>query len=128
MGSLNTFINMIALGFGVYCLYVVWKLGVENKLFANSLLIPKDRTEKECLDQEGYIRHIKPRTVVLGVVLILEGLFGMADEYLNLVGRLFGEPSGMMRVLVLEIPVMVTLAVIIWYSVVLVKAQKMYWT
>jgi len=41
--------------------------------------------------------------------------------------RWFGELSSTMNLLLLEIPIIIALVVIIWYSVVLVKAQKMYW-
>jgi len=127
MESMNTIINMIALGFGVYSLYVVWKLGPENKLFPNGLLVPKDRTVEECLDSESYVQYMKPRTVALGIVLVLEGLFAILNETLGLLVRWFGELSSTMNLLLLEIPIIIALVVIIWYSVVLVKAQKMYW-
>ena len=80
MDSLNTFVNLVAVGFGVYALYVVVKLGKNNTLFPNALLVPKDRQVSDCLDEETYVTYMKPRTVILGIVLVLEGLFGALND------------------------------------------------
>jgi len=127
MDSLNTFVNLVAVGFGVYALYVVVKLGKNNTLFPNALLVPKDRQVSDCLDEETYVTYMKPRTVILGIVLVLEGLFGALNDKLGLLESWFGKQEGIMNIVMLEIPILLTLAVIIWYGAVLTKAQRTYW-
>ena len=127
MDSLNTFVNLVALGFGVYALYVVVKLGSANKLFPNQLLVPKDRSVSDCLDEETYVAYMKPRTMVLGIALILEGAFAILNDKLGLLQTWFGNPEGMTQILLLEVPVVMALIVIVWYGVVLTRAQRAYW-
>lgn len=114
--SMFTLFDFISLAAGAYVLYTWYRLLVSKRLFANSLLIPKDQSPKNCDDPDGYIRYILPRLLVLGLVLFLFGAVSMANSSLQFYSKAVGIALNF-----------VTLAVIAWYAVCSVRAFKRFW-
>lgn len=109
--------DMISLACGVFCIYTCIKLRQRGgKLFNNSLLIPKGKTEKDCLDEEAYSAYIAPKLMVLGILITLFGAVNLLNEYLNLYG-----------LLVSEILTGCAFVSVVWYAVCNSKANKRYW-
>lgn len=114
--SMLSLFDFISLAGGAYVLYVWYRLQAVRRLFDNSLLIPKDKRIKDCADAEGYIGYIKPRLLVLGLLLVIYGIVSLANNslhfYSDIVGMIL---NGVMLLL------------IIWYAVCSVKAFKRFW-
>ena len=67
--SMNDLMDLISVLCGGYCLYTWFRLVREKKLFMSSVLLPKDRKPSDCLDEEGYIKTIRPKLGILGLVI-----------------------------------------------------------
>lgn len=114
--SYNLFVNVITLACAGYCLYLWYQLQTKGIAAPNSPLIPKDRQASDCLDPESYVAYIKPRTLILGLVVLLSSVFGFLD------GNLF-EAVFWVQMVSIALP----LAVLVWYGVCFSKARKLYW-
>lgn len=73
-------VNIITLGCGIYALYTWFKL-LAGKLFDNSLVMPRERTAAQCLDEETYVAYIRPRTLILGIATVISGGTGVVDSW-----------------------------------------------
>ncbi len=116
MDGFSSFFDLISLFCGGYILVTWVKLRVAGRLFPNGLLIPKNKTVKDCLDAPGYIRYVSPRLLIVGVIVTLSGVLGLLNGALQLYG-----------VLVSEIFIMICLAVLVWYAICTVRANKRFW-
>lgn len=64
--------------YGCMFLYNAWRLTKENKLFDSKVLYPGNCERRDCKDQEGYIRFIRPRLYATGAFcLVVAGYFVM---------------------------------------------------
>ena len=109
-------IDAIALAYGVYMLYTWFKLHTTGKLFPNGILIPNGRSPKDCDDAEGYIQYMKPKILILGILVTVYGAVCLANETLKFISwQICVALTG------------VILLVIIWYGVCNYKANKLYW-
>ena len=107
--------DLISLGCGMYILFTYVKLRMAGRLFPNTLLVPKDRSPKDCLDSEAYIRYIQPRLLIIGIFVTLFGLINFLNEFLHLYNYQIG--------LVLTGVALVALG---WYAVCSGKANRKY--
>lgn len=107
--------DLISLGCGIYILYTYAKLRIAGRLFPNGLLIPKDRSPKDCSDSEGYIRYIQPRLLIIGIFITIFGALTLVNEYLH-----FMDTNAILA------SIGVALAVLIWYGVCSGKANRRY--
>ena len=115
--SMNDLMNLVSVVCGGYCLYTWFRLVREKKLFMNGLLLPKDKNPSDCLDEEEYVRYMRPRVGLLGLVIFLFGVF-------SAINTRFDPP-------ILEFPLTfipwgVEAAVLIWYAVCSSKALRDY--
>ena len=116
--SMFLMLDLVSLGCGLYCLYTWIRLIVEKRLFKNGLLIPKDKTAEDCLDEAGFIAYMKPRLAVLSIVTMLYGVLQLLNDS------------------VLQTPLLnlwqtlallgVVLAVLVWYAIASSKANREY--
>lgn len=114
--SMLSIIDFISLACGIYVLYIWYRLQAVRRLFDSTLLIPRDQRIKDCADPDGYIRYLKPRLLVLGLLLVLYGAVSLANSSL----KLYNDTVGMILNGVM-------LLVIIWYAVCTRKAFKRFW-
>lgn len=115
MGNSMVLLNAISVGCGFYCLYTWLRLLFTKKLFKNGILVPKDKTVDDCLDEQEYIRYIMPSLSVLGIVTTIYGVFFWINDSLET--PILPYPWGF-------IPLVVVLGVLIWYAVVNSRANK----
>lgn len=54
--------------------------GAGKEAFHERVLLPKDRKPSDCLDEEGYIKTIRPKLGILGLVILLFGVFSAINE------------------------------------------------
>ena len=78
--SMNDLMNLISVLCGGYCLYTWFRLVREKKLFENAILLPKDRKPEDCVDEDAYIRIIRPKLGILGLVVFLFGVFSAIND------------------------------------------------
>ena len=71
--SMNDLMDLISILCGGYCLYTWFLLAKNKKLFMNGLLMPKDKKPSDCLDEEGYVKYMRPKLFLLGLVIFLFG-------------------------------------------------------
>lgn len=72
---MDTIVLLCTLGYGTYTIYTGLRLKKEQHFFQNGILIPKGRTEEECIAPEEYFRFLIPRLLLFGILLILLGIF-----------------------------------------------------
>jgi len=116
MNGFSSFFDLISLLCGGYILVTWVKLRVAGRLFPNGLLIPKNKSVKDCTDAPGYIRYLSPRLLITGAVITLSGVLGLLNDTLQLYGFLVAEGI-----------VALCLAVLIWYAVCTVRANRRFW-
>ena len=86
MEGMNLALDVFALGCGAYILYTWLRLLITKELFANAILIPKDKRVQDCIDEEGFIAAIRLPLGVAAVVATLYGIFMVVNEhYLRLI-------------------------------------------
>ena len=123
INSMNSLFSMITLFFSVYCLYAWYQLrgGTIPQKFA---LLPKEFSPEKCLDQELYVRYLRPRLLVFSIVMILSGVVGMLDARLGLFEAMLPGRGVLLAILCTSL---LPLAVVIWFCVCLRKIQKELW-
>lgn len=114
MDSAYSLMDIIIVLSGIYILYNFYLLKFKGEI-KESLLLPKDIPVKKCKDKAGYIAEMSPKVLVLGIVITICGLLGVAETQMQLLGNWY--------LLVMA----VFLAVIIWFVVASRKALKKYW-
>ena len=108
--SMFLMLDLIALACGAYCFYTWFRLATGKKLFKNGLLIPKELSPEDCLDEEGYIQYISPRLFVLAIVTTLYGLMQVLQSASVIdLPFLHGATS--------LIPLGVVMAVLVWFAI-----------
>lgn len=126
MNGFELYFHIITLACGVYAAYTALKLRKLGKLFANQLLIPKDATPEQCLDEEGYVSYVAPRLLVLGVLLVLAGGICLANSQLHLTAMLFAQPETIDFYVEMG-GIVLCLLSLVWYMICWSKGRKLYW-
>ena len=115
--SMNDMMNLISVLCGGYCLYTWFRLVREKRLFDNGILMPKDKKPSDCFDEDGYIRVIRPKLGILGLVIFLFGVFSAVNDRCD---------PPLLEFPLTFIPWGVEAAVLIWYAVSSSRAMKDY--
>ncbi len=110
------FFDAITLACGVYLLYVWYRLRSTGKLFSNGLLIPKGKKMEECMDAAAYIAYLLPKLLIIGSIVTICSLLGVANYYLELYGFWTS-----------EILIGISLAAVVWYAICNGKAMRRFW-
>lgn len=123
INSMNSLFSMITLLFSVYCLYAWYQLrgGTIPQKFA---LLPKEFSPEKCLDQELYVRYLRPRLLVFSILMVLTGVVGLLDARLGLFEAMLPGRGVLLAILLTSV---LPLAVVIWFCVCLRKIQKELW-
>lgn len=123
INSMNSLFSMITLFFSVYCLYAWYQLrgGTIPQKFA---LLPKEFSPEKCLDQELYVRYLRPRLLVFSILMVLTGVVGLLDARLGLFEAMLPGRGVLLAILCTSV---FPLAVVIWFCVCLRKIQKELW-
>ena len=123
INSMNSLYSMITLFFSVYCLYAWYQLrgGTIPQKFA---LLPKEFSPEKCLDQELYVRYLRPRLLVFSILMVLTGVVGLLDARLGLFEAMLPGRGVLLAILLTSV---LPLAVVIWFCVCLRKIQKELW-
>lgn len=107
MNDFNMILDLIGLGCGVYCMYTWLKLQIGGVLFKNSILVPKELDVSDCVDEAGYVQYMKPRLAVLAIVVMLGSVLMMLNDT---VMPVIPYPWSL-------VPVVLMVAVLVWYAV-----------
>ena len=123
INSMNSLFSMITLFFSVSCLYAWYQLrgGTIPQKFA---LLPKEFSPEKCLDQELYVRYLRPRLLVFSILMVLTGVVGLLDARLGLFEAMLPGRGVLLAILLTSV---LPLAVVIWFCVCLRKIQKELW-
>ena len=115
MDSTMLLMDVVSAVCALYCAYTWVRLLRERKLFKNEILLGKDKKPEDCLDEDGYIAFLLPRLGVLTLILAAYAVFSFYCDFSG--NELLPYPLSM-------IPLAVVFAVLIWYVVMNVKANK----
>lgn len=123
MDNFNLWFGALTIAASLYCLYTWIRIKRHRKLFPNALLLPKDYKPSDCLDEAGYLHYMGPRTLILGVAVLLIGVLDVLETMQGILTRWLGDSLwGIFTVLVL-----LPMALFIWFAACLVRARKRYW-
>lgn len=110
MGSLFA---VVGIGAGAYCLYAYFMMRTKREI-NKTVLLPKDVDVKKCKDIDGYIKDTSLPLLILAISVLTYGLAEAVNEYVRNVGSL------------LFIILALVAIVLIWFAVVVKKANKKY--
>lgn len=115
MTMFNALLDLMVAGAGAYVVYQYIDMVRTRKLKPN-MLLPKDLNLKKCSDVEGYIKFIGMKQLVFGLVAFLCGVIGLIEDYTHKLG-----------IVPYMAAIVVFLASVVWYTVNMKKALKMFW-
>lgn len=106
--------DIFVVGVGLYLLYTWYLLKFKGEV-KESVLLSKGFPYKRCKDKEGYKAFIGPKLLVLGMIALLAGCVGLINDYQDFLGAYY------------IIVAVVFFAVVIWFSLMVRKAYKLFW-
>lgn len=117
MGSNSLFIIVDAMVIlcGIYVIILYASMMTSGKITAN-VLMPKDINVNKCKDVPGFIKYTGWKQLVFGIIAILCGGLGLAQDYLNIV-----HPFVYLGAIVIFV------VYAIWYSLDIKKAVQRFW-
>lgn len=113
--SMFTLMDILIAGSGLYVIYQ-YIVMVTKKELQENMILPKDLEIKKCRDQEAFIHYMGVKQLIFGIVTTICGVLGLIQDY-----------TGKLGVSVYMAAVCVFIAVIVWFTVCLKKAIKLYW-
>lgn len=113
--SIYALIDVMIVGCGIYIIYL-YAMMVKTREIKESILMPKGLEGKKCKDPDGYIRFIGVKQLLFGIIAVISGGIGLAQDLTSAVGL----PVYMVMVVVF-------LGYIVWYCVQIKKAEKLFW-
>lgn len=114
MGNMYLLVDVLFVGCGIYVLYAFYLMKAKGEVKEN-VLMSKEVSIKSCKDKAAYIAYMAPKLLIFGVVLVIVGAVGFADDYFKFLG---------MGILIVQA---LGLGVIIYFAVVSRKSVKMFW-
>ena len=107
-------LDLIVLGAGIYILYGWFALKTKGDL-KSGILLPKNVDPKQCTDLKGYSDYMGPRTLILGIIAVVDGAIGLYQDYVRPINQI-----------VYWVSFSVFLIALIWFAVCSKKALKKY--
>lgn len=111
MGDITSWVSVLVLGCGLYCLYAAIMMKTKGVINAN-ILLGKDTRYKKCKDEKGFIKKMFPQLLLFGIVTTASGAIDLINSY---VVDIFMLNSIMLVVFVLEF---------LWFAKVNMDAKK----
>ena len=121
--SMNTILSLLTFLAGLYCLYAWFQLR-KGTIPEKFLLLSKELPADQCLDQEQYVRYLRPRLLIIGVATTVFGGFTLLNDHFALLERWCPEQAFVIGLLTSSI---LPLAVVIWFCFCLNKIQRELW-
>lgn len=78
-------LSIFILFYGVQIFKTWWQLHRAGELIPSNMLYPKDCSEKDCKDPEGFFQYVKPRYLALSVFCLVYGVVRLFLEYTGLI-------------------------------------------
>ncbi len=113
--SVSGMFDVLITAFGGYILYT-WFQMKRTREVRGGMFLPQGIDPEKCLDKEGYINHIGPRLLLIGIVCLLSGLLGLAVDYM-----------GILSETAYFVITLLVLAILIWYGISVRKAVEKFW-
>ncbi len=82
MGSMNTFMDVIVLGCGIYIIWMVYLAKYKGDI-KQSLIWRRTTPPDRCRDKAGFAAYLFPRFTLLGILLILSAVLSMVNHSVN---------------------------------------------
>ncbi|MCD7737067.1 MAG: hypothetical protein LUI07_08940 [Lachnospiraceae bacterium] len=113
--SFYILIDLFIAGCGIYII-VQYILMIRSRELRQNMMMPKDLKLEKCRDVEGYIHEIGTKQLVYGIVAVLCGGAGLAQDAI-----------GLYNVYVSTISMVVFFILCIWYGLASKKAIEKFW-
>ena len=128
MSSMNYLFSIITLIMGGYGLYMWISIRRTGDVPVGSILLPRDRTLSDCIDEEEFLSYIRPRLLIFSVLIFLYGVFCAVDTAMDLIGQWVADMSGRMADLTVQgLTCVLPMSILIWFALTLNKIQKELW-
>lgn len=88
MNDLDSLLDILVLGCGLYCIYLSYKMKVKGSI-SNPILFSNPVKAAQCKDKEGYIAYMLPRMLLFGVFTTLYGAAGLVNTYVGKLGMVY---------------------------------------
>ena len=112
LGTTFGFMDLVIIAGGIYVLYGWYLLVIKGEM-KQGLIIPQSLSPKKCKDPEGFKQYMGPRTLVFGLVTVINGLLGLYQDFIAPINQIVYIASYVLFV-----------AAIVWYIIATKKGQK----
>ena len=128
MERFDSFFSLMIFLCGIYCLYQAISLCVTGRMPRNCIILSKEHSMDSCLDPDGYAAYMKPRFLIFSILLVLFTGITMLNSITGFLNTLVAPLSATWQMVIIQaFAFVLPLAVLIWFSVILIRAQKEYW-
>ncbi len=128
MSSMNYIFSVVMLVMGIYGLRMWISVRKTGDVPAGSVLLPRDRTLADCMDEDAFLDYIRPRLLIFSVLNVLYGLFSAADTALDLIGTwVVNMPDRLAGLTIQLLTSVLPMAIFVWFALALNKIQKDLW-
>ncbi len=115
-GMMDILLIVSFIGCGIYSIYSYFIQRQKSVLLENKIICPNNCEPKKCKDAKEFLQFILPRTLILGIGLVVFGGLFVLDHF-------FGNNNSIVTLLLVILPT----TLFIWYVVVQQKAAKRFW-
>ncbi len=115
MGQAFSLMDIIFLVAGLYIVYTAYQMKVKGEI-KEGVLLPREVNVKKCIDKQGYINEVFPKTAFFGVMVSIWGGISLLDDQYHFMDQT-----------VYLIIVAIFVAITIWFALSTRKAYNKYW-
>lgn len=81
MKDMTSWVGIVVLFCGFYCLYASYQMKCKGVINAN-LLLPKNMAYKKCKDTQSYIKEMFPTLLIFAIATTLCGMIDIINSFL----------------------------------------------
>lgn len=113
---MDVLLIVMFIGCGIYSIYSYMIQRKSRKLLANKIICPGNCEAKKCKEPEAFLTFILPKTLTLGIGLLVFGALFVLDHF-------FGGNNLLVTILLMVLPT----ALFFWYVAMQRKAAERFW-
>lgn len=113
--------DILVICMGLYVMWAAWQLKTEGKINRQVMRSP-NKDAKTIKDLEGFQKFVFPKCMLVGVLVVVLGIFGLVREYAPVF-----ETNGAVGAWIETIAIIAVIVVLFWYAHVIHVAEKKFY-